>query len=269
MNILVGADPELFMKRKGKFVSAHGMVEGNKENPFPVLHGAVQVDGMALEFNIDPAKNEKEFLRNLHAVMAQLKDMVPDHEVLAVPTAKFTPAYMKKQPPEALELGCEPDYNAYTGLENDRPNGNVDFRTGAGHIHIGWTEGVDPHQPTHFEACRILTQQLDVMLGVPSLLWDRDNKRRKLYGQAGAFRPKPYGCEYRVLSNAWLKDDTLMKFVYKTVQQAFKHLVDHDRYYQLRNEQCCPRTARDVIDHGRTDHSKHYCVYTEEMKAYV
>ena len=49
MQILLGTDPEVFMKQHGKFISAHGMVEGDKENPYLVKDGAVQVDGMALE----------------------------------------------------------------------------------------------------------------------------------------------------------------------------------------------------------------------------
>ena len=53
--ILVGCDPEVFVAKGGKFISAHGMIPGTKKAPHKVERGAVQVDGMALEFNIDPA----------------------------------------------------------------------------------------------------------------------------------------------------------------------------------------------------------------------
>ena len=55
---------------------------------------------------------------------------------------------------------------------------------------------------------------LDVYLGLDSLTYDKDVERRELYGKAGAFRPKEYGVEYRVLSNAWLISPLLMGRVY-------------------------------------------------------
>ncbi len=45
-------------------VTASGLVipDTAKEKPFPVTNGAVQVDGMALEYNIDPASTVEEFV---------------------------------------------------------------------------------------------------------------------------------------------------------------------------------------------------------------
>ncbi|QVJ12711.1 hypothetical protein [Pseudomonas phage PSA11] len=227
LNILVGADPEIFMMKDGKFVSAHGAIPGNKKEPFKVDKGAVQVDGMALEFNIDPAKDEKEFVRNLTTVMSTLKGMVPGFELNPSPVAEFGFDYIKGQPDEAKELGCEPDFNAYeNGAANPRPNAEVDFRTGAGHVHIGWGNDIDISDPDHIEACCMAAKQLDYYLGLPSLLYDKQVKRRTLYGAMGAFRPKPYGVEYRVLSNAWLKDEALMKWVFKNTVLGIKKLLE-------------------------------------------
>lgn len=232
----IGADPEVFMKRPKKryFTSAYGAVPGTKDEPHRVENGAVQVDGMALEFNIDPANNEQEFVDNLQSVMGQLQAMVPEYELHAKPTARFTKAHIAKQPHEALELGCEPDYNAWEdGDVNPRPDADgVNFRTGAGHIHIGWTEGVDTADPTHLEACIWVTKQLDYYLGLASLKFDKDKDRRKLYGKAGAFRPKPYGVEYRVLSNAWLKSPELMAWVYRQVQKALDEMMKGNYAFQ-------------------------------------
>lgn len=228
----IGADPEVFVQQGGKFVSAHGLVKGTKDQPFKVDCGAVQVDGMALEFNIDPANNEKEFEKNIQTVMGILDDMVPDHDLKPVPTATFGKEYMATQPEEALELGCDPDFNAWNdGKENPRPNGDADFRTGAGHIHIGWTDGVDITHPEHLEACMTVVKQLDWSLGMLSTLYDGDEKRRQLYGDWGAFRPKPYGVEYRVLSNAWLKDPKLVSWVYRTVNKAIQDLYNGKHHY--------------------------------------
>lgn len=232
ISLQFGADPEVFVRKGGKFLSAHGMVQGTKEAPFKVDKGAVQVDGMALEFNIDPAKNADEFVENIDTVINILQGMVPDYELVAEPTATFGKVYMSTQPPEALELGCEPDFNAYDGGKpNVKPDGDVDFRTGAGHLHIGWTEGVDISHPDHLEACMTVVKQLDYSIGILSTLFDGDEKRRQLYGDWGCFRPKPYGVEYRTLSNAWLKDKRIQKWLINTANQAIQDLHDgHHRY---------------------------------------
>jgi hypothetical protein len=227
IKILVGADPEIFMQRDGVFMSAHGAIPGDKKNPHKVDKGAVQVDGMALEFNIDPASNEQEFVDNLSTVLATLKGMVPDYNLVACPVAEFSEEYMKAQPPEALEMGCEPDFNAWlNGAVNPRPDGKVNFRTGAGHIHIGWGDDFDINSPEHQEACCMVVKQLDYYLGLPSLAYDSDTKRRTLYGAAGAYRPKSYGVEYRVLSNAWLGSKELMAWVYRTTDKAIQDLFN-------------------------------------------
>ena len=224
---LIGADPELFVKQDNRFVSAHGLIPGTKIEPFKVDRGAVQVDGCALEFNIDPANNVDEFVSNIKSVGKSLRAMVPNHEIIFEPVAHFDPEYFNTQvPAEAKELGCEPDYNAYTGEANPRPEGERPFRTASGHIHIGWTNDVDPYDPAHFADCMEVVKQLDFYVGVPSLLWDRDNTRRSMYGKAGAFRPKSYGCEYRVLSNRWLTSDALMKYVYNNTIDGMNDLMN-------------------------------------------
>ena len=221
MQFLVGADPEVFVQRDNRFVTGHGLVQGDKANPFPVENGAVQVDGMALEFNIDPAASEQEFVTNITSVMQQLSDMVPEYRLVAEPVAEFGAAYMATMPFEAVELGCDPDYNAWNrGLENKKPDGDVTFRTGAGHIHIGWTEDADPSHPDHAEVCQNLVKQLDFFLGLPSLVYDSSVQRRSMYGAAGAYRAKSYGVEYRVLSNKWLASPELMGWAYRATIAA-------------------------------------------------
>lgn len=230
MKLLIGADPEVFVKDKqGRFRSAHGLIPGTKKEPYKVKNGAFQVDGMALEINIDPADTDDRFVYNIGSVLRQLAAAVPDYELAIVPTAKFHGNHMRHQPEEALELGCEPDFNAYTERENPRPNGNVNFRTGAGHVHVGFTQGADPKDPEHFQRCLTLVKYLDAFLGIPSLSWDKDQLRRSLYGKAGAFRPKSYGLEYRTLSNAWLKDERLVRYVFNQCVAAVEFLKSGKR----------------------------------------
>lgn len=236
MKILLGCDPELFVMRDGVFKSAHGLVPGDKKNPFKVNKGAVQVDGMALEFNIVPASSQEEFYTNISSVMQTLKQMVPDYEMVATPVATFSEEIIKQQPAEALELGCEPDYNGWEHQENLRPDGNVNFRTASGHVHIGWTENQDIKDYEYFDLCCAVARQLDFYLGLPSLLFDKDTKRRQLYGKAGAFRPKAYGVEYRVLSNRWLANQNLIDWVYQNTVKGLKEFFENRNYLFTRHD---------------------------------
>lgn len=250
--ILIGADPELFLQHQGtgKFISAHGIIPGTKYEPHKVALGAVQLDGTAAEFNIDPAATRQQFATNIKAVMDQLKDMAPGYNLVAEPTATFDKAYFDVGiPPEAKRLGCDPDYNAWTYLENPHPEpGGEPLRTGAGHIHIGWTKGQDVFDASHYMECCAVARQMDYYLGIWSLLWDPDPTRRKLYGKAGAFRPKPYGCEYRVMSNAWLKSTILINWVYEAAiagMHAYDSMGSAEVFHQ--------DLAQHIIDHNETN----------------
>jgi len=241
----IGADPEFFVKKFGKLVSAHGLVPGSKENPYKVAKGAVQVDGMALEFNIDPAETYAQFEDHMTTVLESIIGMVPGYEIFVEPVADFGLEYIEAQPKEAKELGCSPDFNAYTKQANPRPDANTPFRTASGHVHIGWTtEPVDINDEGHLEACRALTKSLDVWLGLPSLVWDQDDRRRTLYGAAGAFRPKPYGMEYRVLSNKWINDPILRKTVFHNTIRAIECTFENPDYG---DRSFYGMTAREII----------------------
>jgi len=222
MNILLGCDPEVFVKNGDKVVSGHGLIQGTKEHPFPVKDGAVQVDGMALEFNIKPAANEEEWGYNIESVLQQMQEMIPQHELALTPTAEFGKEYIDLQPDEAKMLGCEPDYCAYKAGENSMPDGSMGIRTAGGHVHIGWT---DKPNANHGTQAVELVKQLDFYLGLPSLLFDKDMKRRSMYGQAGAYRVKDYGVEYRSLSNAWLTSKQLISLIYTNTKGAVSSLL--------------------------------------------
>lgn len=246
--IKVGCDPELFVMQNGVFLSAHNLIPGTKNSPYRVPNGAVQVDGTALEFNIDPATNLKEFLSNINSVMGTLSNMVQGHDIVISPVANFESSYFRSLPRVAKELGCEPDYNAWTCSTNPRPDSKKPMRTASGHVHVGWTEGKDVDDYEHFDSVAKVMRELDYYLGVVSLDWDKDNTRRTLYGKAGAFRCKTYGGEYRVLSNKWLDNDVLKTFVYNQTiagtNSAFSELSLQDQFGDL---------ARHIIDNNIVD----------------
>lgn len=222
---LLGCDPEVFVvDGEGRPVPAHGLIPGTKDEPFLVENGMVQVDGLALEFGIDPSPTKEVFFKNIQSVLKQLTAMLPKGLFLHFkPVVVFNPEDMKALPPEALELGCDPDYNAYTLRTNPRPVlTDPNMRSAGGHVHIGWGAGLNTAGRRHIEACAALSVELDLYLGVASLRWDTDSRRRAIYGKPGAFRPKRYGMEYRSLSNQWLNSKETIEFVFDSTIKAIE-----------------------------------------------
>lgn len=235
--ITIGADPELFLKnvKTRQLVSAHDIFPGTKAKPFPVGGGAVQVDGVALELNINPSSDLPMFMDNLHKVTSVagfiLRKRNPELKIISTPTAEFTQAYFNELPAEVKQLGCSPDYNCFTQDVNPSPTTDRPFRTGAGHIHAGWTTNEDLDDPGFLSDCYDHMKQLAAALYIPSHAWDTDQTRRQLYGKIGACRPKHYGGEWRALSNAWLKDAALAAWVFDASKFALE-LFDNTRLYE-------------------------------------
>jgi hypothetical protein len=235
----LGADPEVFIRdfKFDRMISVHEIgLPGTKLHPYKTNYGACQVDGVAAEFNINPTDNLKTWLKSLDQGVSHIDSFAkranPDYGVFITPVALFDQEYFDRIPDFNKELGCNPDYDAYKGMPNEAPHTNEPFRTGAGHIHIGWyPQDLYIADVTadiaHFNDCMDLVQDLDASLFVLSHLWDNDVKRRTLYGRRGSFRPKPYGVEYRPLSNAWLRDRILQAFVFNATMHTIE-LLDND-----------------------------------------
>lgn len=225
-----GSDPEIFVRNKktGKLVSVHEMLPGTKAQPHKVNGGAIQVDGVAAEINIDPVDNIDDWLVNHQKVLGELSYYLgTSHEMVFEPVGWFDNDYWEKLPDEPKELGCTPDMNAWLEQFNPPPNGQAQFaregcvmRSASGHIHIGWTKGANIESEDHRRRCFDMVKQLDVSLGLRTRGWDSDTHRMKLYGAAGACRIKPYGVEYRVPSNKWLGDEQLMKRAFLFARSA-------------------------------------------------
>lgn len=229
----LGCDPEFFLKDKetGKVIPAPlvGATKGDKEKP-EVLgkSGAWQVDGLAMEFNITPSEYFLTFIKRTNQALAMMRRRVDEkYDFDFSPTAYFTQEDFDKLTEKQLELGCDPDYDAYSGAENPRPEQAGFMRTAAGHIHIGWGQDIPVDHPDHLEHCRLLVRNLDALVGLPLVLFEgeEDAKRRQMYGAAGSFRPKSYGVEYRTLSNVWVKDPAAMTQMLVGIYSTLYHMI--------------------------------------------
>lgn len=230
-----GADPELFVADPDGNIVCADMIPGTKDEPHRVKHGAIQRDGFAAEYNIDVCRTFEEWNRNHKAVQGQLQSFLPKgFKLVAQTSVRFSPEVFDAAPDCAKELGCSPDWNAWTGQLNPPPKLPDDpyLRCIGGHIHVGWGENLDPTDIQHRMNCFDLVKQLEFFLAAWSLRHDADTERRKLYGRAGACRIKSYGVEYRVLSSFWVLNKTTRLQVWNRLVQAINAMnkypmVDH------------------------------------------
>ncbi len=225
MYFTLGTDTELFaVDSTGKHRSLCGLVGGTKQNPEQMINlgegFAYQEDNVAVEFNIPPADNIYNWNTNVKTAKNTLEKLI--QEKLGYTFSKECAVSFDTKElthPNALVFGCEPDYDAWKMVENKKPTcDDPTLRTAGGHIHVG-TDSVDMVQGV---------RNMDLFLGVPSVLLDDKPdsvQRRQLYGKHGAMRPKPYGWEYRVLSNFWIFDDKLINWVWHATNKAlsFSH----------------------------------------------
>lgn len=220
--MLIGADPELFVFRGDTPVSAHDLIPGTKAKPYPAPGGAIQRDGTAAEFNIDPSATFEEFNANITTVLYFLQAQLPDDcQLRPQSVVVWDEDYFATLPYSAKELGCMPDFDAWTGRVNPKPKlkSSPTLRTAAGHLHIGWTKDAEL-TVDHLNDCREMMKLMDWHVGTWSCTVDPDKIRRQLYGKAGACRYKSYGAEYRTLSNFWVMDEALRLEVWNRTVDA-------------------------------------------------
>ncbi len=241
---MIGADPEVFLwdTANKHFVSAATFFPGTKKEPYKVEKGAVQVDGVALEFNIQPASNEDEFLDHICSVHTTIQKMVrevnPNWEIRHTPYATFTRELWDTVPEEAKELGCDPDYNSDSGQVNQNPTVRINqaatqlklgaIRTASGHIHIGFTDkDEDLTDAMHLEDCRFVANYF-YKKNFAHPRTTEEWSRVSFYGNHGAYRPKKYGVELRSPSNTWLGPNGLVSEA--SVRKMYKDTI---RLFQL------------------------------------
>jgi hypothetical protein len=221
VKIKLGCDPEMFLvDATGKLRASCGLIGGSKTHPAPLPLGdgyAVQEDNVAIEFNIPPASNAREFVDNIRKTVLFLDRSVKG--LYGLELSKLSAASFDKdqlESPAAQEFGCDPDYNAWTGEQNPRPKAEDEtLRSCGGHVHVGFDVVPDEAYMQRVVKC------MDAFMGVPSVLMDKGELRKKLYGKRGAYRYKPqYGGEYRTLSNFWVFDDRLIDWVFRNTEKA-------------------------------------------------
>ena len=221
-NVKIGADPELFIinKKTGKVVSSVGLIPGEKGKPYvsedmPEGFG-LETDNILAEFNIPPVTDRLSFLNALNYMKNYIRDYVskinPDYDIKCSASEIVDEDQLNSD--QARLFGCDVDYNAYTEEPNPKPDGERGtLRSAGAHWHISYDH------PNIDDSLRLI-RYLDMYVGLPSVLYDQDIRRRSLYGKAGSFRLPKYGLEYRVCSAAMYATDELMSIVWNGIQNA-------------------------------------------------
>ena len=174
----------------------------------------LQEDNVSLEYGVPPAASAQEFIKHIQAVMEKSREYLPGLSFSKLSCIIFPEDQM--QHPLAHVFGCEPDYDAWKVDVNIKPQPPHPFmRSAGGHVHIE----TDKNALDVVRAC-------DLFLGVPSVLMDNGEMRKQLYGKAGAFRAKPYGVEYRTLSNFWIFEEKYIKWVWDNSSRAVECTID-------------------------------------------
>lgn len=215
----LGSDPEVFLQdTAGNPISAIGYINADKWNPMQIPDMprgyTLQEDNVSLEYGIPPAADAEEFVHHINAVMQKSLEYLPELSFSKLSCIIFPEEQM--QHPSAHIFGCEPDFNAWTCDVNPKPEPpHPLMRSAGGHIHVETTRNA-------LEVVR----NMDLFLGVPSVLMDNGEMRKQLYGKAGAFRAKDYGVEYRTLSNFWIFKPELIRWVWRNTARAVESDID-------------------------------------------
>jgi hypothetical protein len=151
----------------------------------------------------------EEFVKHISLVMEKSKEYLDKNINFSKLSCIIFPDDQMEHP-MAYVFGCEPDYCAWTKEENKKPKPPHQFmRSAGGHVHV--ETKLDPNE---------VVKNMDLYLSVPAVLMDEGEQRKQLYGKAGACRYKPYGVEYRTLSNFWIFDPALCEWVWRATEDA-------------------------------------------------
>lgn len=219
----LGADPEMFICNVGdqsKMIPVVGLVGGTKGEPRRFADHQTaksrgwdqygpdfkyQEDGVAYEVNIPPSSSRTEFCTAIERVLCFSRSLLQDKGLCySTELSSYRFSNSQLSTPEAMTIGCDPDWQAY-GPGNKpvkrkafdiKDLGN--YRHCGGHLHFGYDKALLPEHA--------LVRLIDALIYLPLLSKDKQTARRGIYGLAGLYRPKPYGLEYRSMSNFWLND---------------------------------------------------------------
>lgn len=217
MQYTIGSDPELMIqaRKTGKILSSLPILKHDKNDPIDLKNGIfIYSDNILAEAKFPPMSTKAEFIGVFKTAFERMKKHLGEEfTVLPIASHLYDDSELKDE--KAWEIGCTPNFNAYTASMNPIVEFENGLRTGSCHIHVG------NEKLTDFDLRHKAIRLLDIFVGCASVVFETEieasKARRKYYGASGEFRPTPYGLEYRVLSPFCLRSPQLMDLVYDLV----------------------------------------------------
>lgn len=207
-----GSDPEFMLFLDNTPRSAIGVIQ-SIEKKFHKNGHEFYYDNVLAECAIKPGESKEKVIENFRDCLQIYTSLVKPYQLVAQASATFDDNQFGH--PDSRKVGCAKDMCAYLMRLMDGPLKKImegNERSCGGHIHLG-SEILASDGPEPILAVLLL----DLFLAVPSLWLDKDptsSKRRSLYGQAGRYRVKSYGIEYRTLGNFWLQSPEIVGLIY-------------------------------------------------------
>lgn len=228
-NITIGSDPEFpAINEAGVPTSVIGFLPGTKQEPYELEQGvSCQIDCVGAETCIPPVDNKEDFIKYIRfskeLTTNKLQELAPHLSLTSLSSARYSDKDL--EPGSARTFGCDPSYCVYTQEISPRPHPDAigNLRSFGFHIHIGYK--VEDSMDAIDMANRII-RSMDIQCGIPSILIDRDEDRRQIYGQAGDLRFEKlkgnnhYKVEYRTLGAFMHSSDELVGWVYDQTMKA-------------------------------------------------
>jgi hypothetical protein len=225
----IGTDPEFFIinENSKKPIKSSTITKGTKDRPLDLGDGFnAHADNVMLELNVPPATTKVGFIKNIVEGKSRLNTLVgPENYIVATPSFEFDKSILTDE--IDWEIGCDPDFSAYTKQQNPEIKLKCGKRYAGGHVHVGL-----PDEDTKdYVVVLGIVKALDYLFLDMIVREDLDQDRKMVYGTPGRFRFKEYGLEYRSLSNFWLSKTYTIGRVYDIVEEA----VNNWRKYNTEN----------------------------------
>lgn len=208
-----GSDPEFLLFDGENPKSAIDVIKSGTLNRINIGEHQYYYDNVLAECAVAPSDSKEKTISNFRECIAGFAKLVDPYKIKIQASVVFPDNELLHK--DARKVGCSAEYCAYK-MDMVPPQtaaikkGNL--RSCGGHIHLG-SEFLKQDGPETI----LFVYMMDLFLAIPSLWLDKDPTspaRRSLYGQAGRYRPKDYGVEYRSLGNFWLKSPRLVSLIY-------------------------------------------------------
>lgn len=256
-----GTDVEIFCaSEKGELASPARLLPTPKTVEPICAAGGWNRDGIAIEINPEPSSSPYAVQERILTLRGMIEPVLRQIGLMLLRPVRVDLREMPEDvryelPEDCWELGCEPDYNAYTGLQNVvkvDPH-TYPYRTAGGHITMGTPLA-------RFEDACELVKLFDAYAGLYSVVHMEGPDaaaRRELYGKAGCFRfhKKDGLVEYRTPSADWFWTPNGYTALCVEMEKAWRayclglRLVNKDitRLIQHTINVCDKATAEDLL----------------------